>query len=87
MLSISDETPRAHELAALLKEEAREFHEEEGTPIDWLPATRELGDLGRHDDLIERALTHMVLDDYGAPRWEAMAAMGRIGHEAFAAPL
>ena len=85
--SVPDETLRAHELAASLKEEAREFHEEEGTPIDWLPATRQLGEMGIYDDLVDRALVHLVLDDYGCPRWDAMAAMGRIGHEAFLAPL
>ncbi len=37
---------QAHRLPADLKEEAREFHEQEGTPIDWLPSTRQLEELG-----------------------------------------
>ncbi len=81
---IGDKELYAHRLAAQLKEEGQIIHEEEGTLTgEWSPSAKELGELGFYDAVVHRALQHMVLDDYGIPRWAAIMSMGQIGQPDF----
>ncbi len=79
---ISPEAYMAHELAAALVPEAVQVNRR-GAPESILIAASSLASLGFYDEIVRRALEHMVLDEYGEPRLRAIRVMGEMGNEEF----